>query len=128
MRGLQAAVAAMAWCLAGMTTLEAQSTMRPPAALNTQYVMLVIADGVRWQEVFTGADASLMNKASGVSDTASLRRGVSLASQLIAFQVRNRPTQKCARPVQPTSCCTRVACGYSEIVNEWDYICVYIYI
>ena len=74
MRGLQVAVAAMAWCLAGMATLEAQSTMRPPAALNTQYVMLVIADGVRWQEVFTGPDASLMNKAGGVSDTASLRR------------------------------------------------------
>jgi hypothetical protein len=37
-------------------------------------VVLVITDGFRWQELFRGADASLMGKAGKVSDTASLRR------------------------------------------------------
>ena len=29
---------------------------------KTRNVILVIADGVRWQEVFTGADPSLLNE------------------------------------------------------------------
>jgi hypothetical protein len=74
MRYLHAATAAMMWCLGGAATLQAQSTMRPPAALKTEYVMLVISDGVRWQEVLGGAEAALMGKAGGVSYTASLRR------------------------------------------------------
>ena len=32
---------------------------------KTQNVILVIADGVRWQEVFTGADATLLTDAGG---------------------------------------------------------------
>ncbi len=67
----------MMWAMApllGAAVLPAQSTQTPPAALKTQYVMLVISDGVRWQEVFNGAEASLMGKPGGVSDTASLRR------------------------------------------------------
>lgn len=60
--------------LHGASGLQAQSTQMPPAVLRTEYVMLVISDGVRWQELFAGADASLMGKAGGVSDTATLRR------------------------------------------------------
>jgi hypothetical protein len=38
-------------------------------------VVLVTIDGVRWQEVFRGADCTLMNKADGgVEDTLALRR------------------------------------------------------
>ncbi len=67
-------IAMLAMIVAGSSALTAQSTMRPPAALETEYVMLVISDGVRWQEIFNGADASLMGKAGNVSDTAALRR------------------------------------------------------
>jgi len=34
---------------------------------KTRNVVLVIADGVRWQEVFTGADATLLNEEAGGS-------------------------------------------------------------
>lgn len=60
--------------LVGMSGVQAQSTQTPPAAPQTQYVMLVISDGVRWQELYRGADESLMGKSGRVSDTASLRR------------------------------------------------------
>ena len=32
---------------------------------KTQNVILVIADGVRWQEIFTGADPTLLTDAGG---------------------------------------------------------------
>lgn len=70
----RAALAVAVGLLLSTSAVQAQSTQSPPAALKTQYVMLVISDGVRWQEMFGGADASLMGKAGGVSDTASLRR------------------------------------------------------
>ena len=66
--------AALGLVLAATTPLAAQSTMRPPAALRTEYVILAISDGVRWQEVVRGADAALMGKAGKVSDTAAVRR------------------------------------------------------
>ena len=34
---------------------------------KTRNVVLVIADGVHWQEVFTGADATLLNDEAGGS-------------------------------------------------------------
>ena len=41
----------------------------------TRNVVLVTADGVRWQEVFRGADETLLNqKDGGVSDVDALRR------------------------------------------------------
>src|SRR5262245_8348588 len=49
----------------------------PPAwAGKTHNVILVIADGVRWQEVFEGADATLLNGDAGGSWTSAedLRR------------------------------------------------------
>lgn len=33
--------------------------------LRTENVFLIVSDGLRWQEVFTGADALLMNKTNG---------------------------------------------------------------
>jgi hypothetical protein len=35
------------------------------AQLKTQNVVLIVSDGLRWQEIFTGADASLMNSEHG---------------------------------------------------------------
>jgi phosphopentomutase/2,3-bisphosphoglycerate-independent phosphoglycerate mutase family metalloenzyme len=35
------------------------------AALRTRNVVLIVSDGLRWQEVFTGADATLLNEQSG---------------------------------------------------------------
>ena len=41
----------------------------------TRNVVLVTADGVRWQEVFRGAEEKLLNeKDGGVSDVDALRR------------------------------------------------------
>lgn len=44
-------------------------------ARSTNNVLLVVLDGVRWQEVFHGGDCALMNKADGgVDDTLALRQ------------------------------------------------------
>jgi hypothetical protein len=39
----------------------------PALAGKTQNVVLIVSDGLRWQEVFTGADASLLNDKAGGS-------------------------------------------------------------
>jgi len=36
---------------------------RPASGAHT--VVLIVADGLRWQEIFTGADSTLMNSAHG---------------------------------------------------------------
>lgn len=42
---------------------------------RTRNVVLIVTDGLRWQEVFTGAERALISsKPGGVRDTASLRR------------------------------------------------------
>lgn len=50
-----------------------QTTQPLPTATKTEYVILVMTDGVRWQEVYRGADSSLMQR-TYVNDTAALRR------------------------------------------------------
>ncbi len=46
---------------------------QPP--LRTANVVILMTDGLRWQEVFSGADASLLDrKAGGVGDAETLRR------------------------------------------------------
>lgn len=44
------------------------------AALRTTHVVLIMTDGLRWQELFDGAQRPLMGKAGKVADTAALRR------------------------------------------------------
>lgn len=45
-------------------------TAAPAAATQTRNVFLITLDGLRWQEVFNGAEALLMNKTNGgVADT-----------------------------------------------------------
>ncbi len=43
------------------------------AALKTENVFLIISDGFRWQEVFTGAEEALMTAENGVKDRPALR-------------------------------------------------------
>jgi hypothetical protein len=45
------------------------------SARQTENVVLIVSDGLRWQEVFRGADSSLVNRRwGGVDDTVALRR------------------------------------------------------
>ncbi len=57
--------------LAGKTVSAQSST--PPAVPASEYVVLVITDGLRWQEVFRGADNTLLQR-KYVNDTTALRR------------------------------------------------------
>lgn len=52
----------------------AQSTQPLPAATRTEHVVLVITDGLRWQEVFRGAERAMMGRAGGVADSTTLLR------------------------------------------------------
>lgn len=38
---------------------------QPPAPGRTRNVVLIVSDGVRWQEMFTGADPTLLNEKNG---------------------------------------------------------------
>ncbi len=54
------------WCI-GLVALLA---CPPPAGaqtapLRTRNVVLIVSDGLRWQEIFTGADATLLNEKDG---------------------------------------------------------------
>lgn len=56
-----------------LSVAEASSS----TALQTRHVLLVMADGVRWQEVFTGAEEQLINKESGgITKTNEIQKGV----------------------------------------------------
>lgn len=67
-------------CLAAIavfaTSLGAQATPGPSTATaaRSTHVIVVITDGLRWQELFGGADVALMGSAGKVADTAGLRR------------------------------------------------------
>lgn len=51
-----------------------------PPKLKTQNVILFMTDGLRPEEVFTGAEADLMTKENGVSDTAALKQAYGQAT------------------------------------------------
>lgn len=56
-------------------SLLAASSSAALAATKTRNVVLIVTDGFRWEEVFQGADDSLMNKEyGGVRDVAILRK------------------------------------------------------
>ncbi|MGI8742507.1 MAG: alkaline phosphatase family protein [Bryobacteraceae bacterium] len=65
------------WSLAfGLAFVWAQGTnfAATPTKHKTQNVIFVMTDGLRWQEVFGGADSALMNKENGgVPDAESLK-------------------------------------------------------
>jgi hypothetical protein len=51
--------------LLGLAALCAAAQAQTPAPLRTRNVVLIVSDGLRWQEVFTGADATLLNERYG---------------------------------------------------------------
>jgi hypothetical protein len=55
--------------LAAATSAAAQQPLT-----RTRNVVLIVADGVRWQEVFRGANPALIQATQGVEDTARLSR------------------------------------------------------
>ena len=53
----------------------AARTAHAQSAHKTRNVVLIVSDGLRWQEIFQGADSTLMNRKYGhVQDTVALRR------------------------------------------------------
>jgi Metalloenzyme superfamily len=54
---------ACAALLLALATAASQTYAQPP--LKTRNVVLVVSDGLRWQEVFTGADPTLLNEKYG---------------------------------------------------------------
>jgi len=51
--------------LLALTVLQPAVRAQTATAPKTHNVVLIVSDGVRWQEVFTGADPSLMNAKNG---------------------------------------------------------------
>ena len=61
------ALAFLGWASAGTSALPAQE--------RANAVVLIVTDGLRWQEVFSGADSALLSRQmGGVSDTLALRK------------------------------------------------------
>src|ERR1700689_3474723 len=48
-----------------LTALQSIAPAQTIPALKTRNVVLIVSDGLRWQEVFTGADPELLNEANG---------------------------------------------------------------
>lgn len=57
----------------GLRPVHAQTTQPLPASTKSAYVILVLTDGLRWQEVYRGADSSLIRR-TYVHDTTALKR------------------------------------------------------
>ena len=58
----------------GMAAAGATSVLLAAPAQRTHSVVLITTDGLRWQEVFRGADEKLLGKKAGVSDPAALKQ------------------------------------------------------
>src|SRR5438552_4062160 len=48
-----------------LATSAAALNAQPAAGRKTRNILFVMADGLRWQELFQGADGALMNKENG---------------------------------------------------------------
>jgi hypothetical protein len=59
---VRSALSAMVLALLACAPLARADT---PAPLKTRNVVLIVSDGLRWQEIFTGADAQLLNEKNG---------------------------------------------------------------
>jgi len=51
--------------LSALLALSVPAMADPPSALKTHNVVLIVSDGLRWQEIFTGADPTLLNETNG---------------------------------------------------------------
>lgn len=58
----------------GLAAAAIGSLLLAAPTTQTRNVVLITTDGLRWQEVFGGADALLMTKEAGVADPAALKR------------------------------------------------------
>lgn len=65
---------ALAMCAMPWAASAQDSDQTPPAKPRTEYVVLVITDGLRWQEVFRGAERALIGKEGKVGDTTAILR------------------------------------------------------
>ncbi|GGG78700.1 alkaline phosphatase family protein [Edaphobacter dinghuensis] len=74
---------ALAGAFAAVMPLRAQSAAQPADPAN-EHVFLVMTDGLRWQEVFRGADPSLLTKANNDDRP---------VDQLVRQYVRSTPQQ-----------------------------------
>src|SRR3954465_6641758 len=61
-------------CLLALAAVFAPAaTSQAQGAPRTENVVLIVSDGLRWQEIFRGAERPLMSKSpGGVSDTSAL--------------------------------------------------------
>ncbi|HUG53447.1 MAG TPA: acetylxylan esterase [Vicinamibacteria bacterium] len=60
--------------LSAVSMTVAASVLPGAPPVRTHNVVLITTDGLRWQEVFGGADAQLLTEEAGVSDADALRR------------------------------------------------------
>jgi hypothetical protein len=61
--------------IAALAALAGSGSTRAEAQRAPENVVLIVSDGLRWQEVFRGADTALVNRRfGGVEDTAALSR------------------------------------------------------
>lgn len=61
-------------CSTGLTLAASALAAAPVRLLRTKHVFLITADGLRWQDVFGGADAALLNaEAGGVKNVEAVR-------------------------------------------------------
>src|SRR5262249_60457459 len=51
--------------LSALLALSVPAMADAPSALKTRNVVLIVSDGLRWQEIFAGADPTLLNEANG---------------------------------------------------------------
>src|ERR1700724_3260049 len=60
-------VASRAGCalLLALTVFQPATRAQTATAPRTRNVVLIVSDGLRWQEIFTGADPTLMNEKNG---------------------------------------------------------------
>jgi hypothetical protein len=74
--GQRTTARASAWLALGIAALAVLNSAPARAQPNTSNVVLIVLDGVRWQETFSGADQSLLNeKHGGIWETeATLRQ------------------------------------------------------
>ena len=59
------AVRATGWLMLGLAALATLASTPGPVTHKTKNVVLIVLDGVRWQETFSGADESLLNEKYG---------------------------------------------------------------
>ena len=63
------------WATLAVASLLLAGSVAAQAELKTRNVVLIVCDGLRWQEVFLGPERALMDKKhGGVADVAALRK------------------------------------------------------